>query len=203
MSWCKKCNRSYGEDYAICPICKTTLEMESDFEDSQMITEDDLKSTGYVPAYVNPEDRYENEKSSAQSFLVIGCLGLIMILLVLIKIIPFPVSGTQQYFMLAVMAALFLIFLFFGLKSHVAARKLYTKIDEENALSKEIISWFLKTADQELIEIDIDSQTPEEIKYYKRSAKIKKFISSTYTDLTPSHLEKLTEDIYTTLYESK
>ena len=65
--------------------------------------------------YIKKEAAYEDAKSTASTFLIIGAVGIIALILVGFDIIPLSMETYTKILMLVVMGALFAMFLIVGI----------------------------------------------------------------------------------------
>ena len=65
--------------------------------------------------YVNNEEKAEENRTSAYTFLIVGGVGLIVIVLFFLGIIDIKMSLTNRYMISGVMGVLFLLFIVMGI----------------------------------------------------------------------------------------
>ena len=146
--------------------------------------------------YKKPEERYEETRSSAYTFLIVGGIGLILDLLGFAGILPLPFGRESNTLMLSVMGILFVACLVFGVYSMKSAKKISEQVAVENAQTEEILTWFQKTIAADALEAGIDTDFSEEERYFKRLENIKDVIIRSYGELEESYLDKLADDLY-------
>ena len=90
-------------------------------------------------AYVEIGKKYEDVKSTAYTFLIIGCLGIVLLILLWIGILPISFSFFTQCMFTVVLGILFIFFLFVGMDTDdISLEQLYFLRSENiNRLMKE------------------------------------------------------------------
>lgn len=61
--------------------------------------------------YQKKKDQLEDVRSTASAFLAVGIIGMVLIVLILAGVIPFPFAASSKVLMLSVMSLLFLVFI--------------------------------------------------------------------------------------------
>ena len=138
--WCPKCKNEYREGITVCADCGCELVedlssvndlsdadsdcTENEFADSESenINEnaDDNETSGQkspesaTAAYVTKRTKYEDNKSSALTFLLIGGVGVVLVILHIAGVINFNLSTFSKLLTNIVMGAMFIIFLIVG-----------------------------------------------------------------------------------------
>lgn len=156
-------------------------------------------------AYRNNAERYEDMRSSAFAFLVVGALVLVIMGLSLAGIINLPFYGNAKVLVHAVMIVLGILFLVVGFVSRKNAKALKETIGEDESRTAEILDWFLSTYKAAQIEETIDALeeiSSEEIRSLKRMDIIREYLVRQYQIDDESYLDLLCEEIYQKLYES-
>ncbi len=143
--------------------------------------------------YIEPEKRYENERSTGIMFSLFGAIGVSFMVLCRLKIISFPLS----LFQIAVLSFVFLAFFFLGILSLKKASKLAETIDAENAEVAAIRSWILNNQHSFCSE----SEETDTDLFFQREQEIREHILAQYPDLSEELLELLTEETYNHLFE--
>lgn len=178
----------------------------------KILPEDKSNLAGYpMPissrnTYLDSAKQAEENRSSAYMLLVIGGIGLIAILLILIGIITIPVSGVNKYMICGGMGALFLVFLVMGLVSMRTSKKLAGKAETESNLTAEIENWCEKSMTGEKLDENLftsEEEDSEEIKYFKRTDKMKQMIGEQFLNLEDGFLDSFVDDYYTKLFDAE
>lgn len=209
MAWCPKCKNEYREGITHCPDCdvdlveeiellpdpQETLEIPEDYEfpedfDPRAILEGAKEKPAHVKPYQSPEERYADMRSSAWTFLVVGGIGFVVMLLALIGILSFPFHD----FALIVMLLLFIAFLAVGGVSFRNAHKLQGLVASEHALIEEITTWY--HSEGILLEAitSLDSSLSEELFYLQKYEAVCQIIKEHFPDIGEDLLNKLASD---------
>ena len=141
-------------------------------------------------------------KSSAYTFLFVGVLGILAMILIALDIIPLHMAAYMRVIMAIVMGGLFLFFLFIGVQSFRKMKGLSGEADSEETLTNEILTSFLNGHTAASIDASIsDAGTMEnEQLYFYRYEQIKRILSEDHPGLAEDYTEDLIEKIYTSLF---
>lgn len=153
--------------------------------------------------YVKKEQKYDDLKSSASAFLIVGLFLLAVSVLLWTGIIRLPMAGITKLLFQGVLTLLGLLSLGVSVSSTKSAQKLKPQIAAENNATRELTSWFLDTYDQEAIDRAIqDAQelAPEELSL-KRFQIIQDFLITNHDLPDPAYVDALSEDIYSKLFD--
>jgi len=157
-----------------------------------------------VGVYVDKAQKYEDLKSSASAFLIIGGLLLVFSILCWAKVINLPMYGISKLIFQGALTAMGIFSLAVFLSTSKSAKQLAPEIDQEKHQTEELIAWFLDNYSAQ----SIDSQIPdqEELSEEERSLKRFQIIQDyfiTGKDLPdPAYVDALCEEVYGKLYES-
>ena len=162
----------------------------------------DIKEKDVTPAYVPKRTRYEDNKSSAYTFFLVGGVGAVLVLLHILGVFDFNLSATSKLLTNTVMGALFAGFLIVGvISSRNSAR--YKRV----ALTEEALTEQIKTFIHDLYTtegIDNACGVTDEIDTYEkwnlRYHFIEKQITGEYPELAADYLEYVTDMVYNELY---
>lgn len=154
----------------------------------------------HVYAYQNTESKSEELSSSGIVLTVVGILGLVFVLLVDLKIIPFQFGNVV--IMNILMIALFLCFTVFGIYSLKGAKKLKGKAEKENDLTNEITTWVYDNYDADKIDYEchLEENIVDELKYFQRTAYIKEIVNQKFMNLSEDYLDDLIDRMYQKIY---
>ena len=169
---------------------------ESDEEISSKETEK------HTLAYVSKRSRYEDNKSSALTFLLVGGVGAVLVLLHAVGIIDFNLTTFSKILTNTVMGALFIIFIIVGIVSAKNASRYKKEAAAEEALTGQICSFFHELYTTEGIDnaCGINAYSSNYDKWDLRYHFIEKQISDEYPELEEDYLEYITELIYNDMY---
>ena len=177
------------------------------YEEETFHEEDDEVQVQAEPihTYQDKKSKAEDFKSSAYTLLIVGILGIAALLLIELHIIPIYLVAPGKYITYGVMGALFLIFIVVGIRSFASAKKYAEEAIEEDDLTNQINRWCKDNLTKQMI-IDkaaIQTELPEEMKYFKYFDTLKKMITEQFGALDASYLEALAEEVYTRLFDEE
>ncbi len=227
MPYCPKCDMEFVEGVTVCSDCggplveseevyKKMKQEEDSFkkapeqmdalppeeEGSSSPDDDFLKNWGKKSAvhpgvYVDAAQRYEDRKSSASAFYIIGgvitvfsavCWAGIIHLALLVRIV-LTIIGVGS--------------LIIGYKTQKEAKALAPEIEKENERTQTIIQWFVDTYTGEELDSQVHSEhpdlSPEELSL-KRYELIQDLLVTSHDLPDPVYVDALSEDIYGKLY---
>ncbi|NBK92725.1 hypothetical protein D5278_12205 [bacterium 1XD21-13] len=207
MAWCPKCKNEYRAGITHCPDCdvdlveellqeqKEGIEAPEDYEfpedfDPGAILEGPGEKPVYVKAYKSPEERYGDMRSSAWTFLAVGGIGFVVMVLALMGILTFPFHD----FALIVMLLLFVTFVVIGIVSFQNAKKLKALASAEHALIDEITNWYHTEGMEAEAITSLDASLPEEIFYLRKYEAVCDVIRAHFPDIREDLLNKLASD---------
>ena len=208
MPWCPVCRNEYVEGKTHCPDCDVDLveelpEETADEEEPYVPTEEELKelaerraATAHMNTYTSAKTRHAETKSSAWTFLAVGGIGFLIITLSLLGIIKLPLN----IFSLAIMEAMFLIFLIIAALSFKNAMQMLDDISKEDNLETRIQTWIKENLTVENLTSELDGTTSEEMKYFMVSELIRERLMQAFPEVDDAYAEKLTEDFYNELF---
>lgn len=151
--------------------------------------------------YVKKEAAYEEAKSTASTFLIIGAVGIIALILVGFDIIPLSMETYTKILMLVVMGALFAMFLIVGIIYQKRLTSLRTEISKEEDLATAVSDWFFKNFTAEKIDRQIE-QLPEgeEALYFARYEIMTEALKNQFPNLTKGFIDQMLEEFYGKLF---
>lgn len=154
--------------------------------------------------YVNNEEKAEENRTSAFTFLIVGGVGLIVIILFFLGVIDIGMSLTSKYMVTGVMGVLFLLFIVIGMISMKNFRTFKRKAGKENNLTIEIKKWCQENLKKEEIDslLEITGQM-EEVKYFQRFEHMKNAIAKQFLNLDEGYLDRLAEEVYPEIFEKE
>ncbi|MCI8374002.1 MAG: tetraspanin family protein [Lachnospiraceae bacterium] len=205
MAWCPKCKNEYREGITHCPDCDVDLvevllqeesvEVPEDYEfpkdfDPSAILEGPKEKPALVKPYRSPEERYADMRSSAWTFLSVGSVGFVVMLLALMGILSFPFHD----FALIVMLLLFIAFLIVGILSFQNAKKLKSMASIEHAFIERITDWYHSEGLHLEAVTALDATMPEELFYLQKYEAVSNLIQEHFPDISEELLNKLASD---------
>lgn len=169
---------------------------------NELAEEIDATQTGNGKMHIKSSDKVNDLKSSAISFIIVGILLVIFLVLKVTNRLPINTSGFNNTFINCILIILCIAILSFGIFMHQKSKKLSTAITSENDITNEVIIYFTSMYSKEKIddEITIEQSTPP---YFARIEFIQSSIQKQFPDLEQSFIEYLAEELYQILYETE
>lgn len=154
--------------------------------------------------YVKKEQRYEDLKSSASAFLIIGVVILIGSLLCWTGLFRLPAAGASKLVIQTVLTLLGACALLISISTSRSAKAMQSGIDAENKRTQDLTRWFLDTYKRESLDEVIlsgDADLSEEELTLKRFALIQDYLITNHDLPDQSYVDLLSEEIYTRMFE--
>lgn len=157
----------------------------------------------YKGVYLDSAKQAEENRSSGYMLIVIGGIGLAAVGLILADIIRFPAGMINKYMICSVTGALFLLFFVMGILSIRSSRSLKKKAESESSLTEEIKKWCSAYMTAESVDEGLfpEGEAGEEIKYFRRTDKMKAMISHQFLNLDEGFLDAFVDDYYPEVFE--
>lgn len=218
--WCPKCKNEYVAGITQCADCgvplvdELPLELpeEDDFAPFSSFHEPEAACASDSPgeesaasaapshAYVSKKTRTEDMKSTAYTFTLVGALGIVLLILFATGVLPLQTAAYMKVMICIVMGAMFLIFLFIGVRAFCQLKTLGEAADTEEQLFSEITGWFLASCTAEDIDSSLDKDQPEEMLYFSRYEVMSRIISEKYPALVESFMDHMIETLYNQIF---
>lgn len=232
MGYCPKCDMEFIEGIEICSDCNGALVDKEEYlkseeerklqeekekeekirkyleENSDELTkqreqfvEESLNNPG---VYIKKADKYNDLKSSAAAFYIIGAALLIFDICILLKLIYIPMFSEN-----IILKSAFIIMgagaLYIAVQSSMMAKKIAPEISKEEENSANLIKWFLDTytagdIDKMIASDDFSKLEIEEIAL-KRIDCINDLFLTNHNITDTAYIDSLSEEIYSKLYE--
>ena len=155
--WCPKCKSEYRDGITMCAECGTPLVKTLPVEVDVSPAEQKIKALSRIDgrenlqalsdgnkAYVQKHTKYEDMKSTAYSFILVGAAGIILMVLIFTGMIPLQFAAYMKSMMGIVMGGMFLIFLFICIRSYMQIGTLRQQVQTELAQTDQAKSWFFE-----------------------------------------------------------
>lgn len=190
-------------------VVKVFLQQEG-ISSKDILPKDDKNIPGYpMPTptknlYQNSAKQAEENRSSAYMLLIIGSIGLAVMILIFIEVIPLSLNPFNKYMMCGVMSVLFVLFIVMGIVSMKSSKVLAQKAESESNLTSEIRKWCEENLDADEIDEGLfgdEKFESDEIKYFKRTEKMKQQISYQFLNLDEGFLDTFVDDYYPIIFE--
>lgn len=166
-------------------------------------TESVVSVTASGSLYENATEKQKDYFSSAITFFVCGVAGLFILALNdlgFLKILNN--SGASFILMNIVLGGLFIAFLVIGIVSFKNAKKAKEEAVTEISVSAQLTDWLSENVTAEQIEGSYNNDIPEEMKYFSRSAYIKKAVQTAFPDCSEDLAELVTDNYIEKLFQS-
>ncbi len=162
------------------------------------------RQTGGSKAYVNKAQKYEDLKSSAAAFYLVGGVLTVACVLLWTGIVNLPMFGFGKYLTQGVLTAMGVGMLIVAVKTTQSLKDFKGELNEDQKEAKEIVEWFSKTfspakIDQVIIR-DFGELEPEDLSL-KRFYVIHDLLVTNKDITNESYLDMLCEEIYNKIYE--
>ncbi len=150
--------------------------------------------------YQNYEGKAADNKSSAYSFLVVGVIGVVIVILSWFGKLPFSIGGSGNWFSHGVMFAIFAIFIAVGIISAKSVGK-YKALAKKEADAQSEVETYLEDAFTYEVLSEIEAETEEEA-YFKRMNYMRTQVSETFAEvgLDEAFVESLLDEHYDKLF---
>lgn len=213
--WCPKCKAEYRDGITVCADCKVPLVKTLPIEVDASSAENKVRTLNQIDgrenlqvlsdgskAYVGMHTKYEDMKSTAYSFILVGAAGIILMLLIFTGLIPLQFAAYMKSIMGIVMGGMFLIFLLIGLRSYMQLGNLKQRVQKELEDTDAAKSWFFETFSAKSIDAltEITKDTPMQQKYFNRSHFMKQKLLEQFPNYEASFVDYLIEQFYEDLF---
>ena len=186
-------------------LYKQQMEAESS-DEAEGLAQEEKASGRPQPArvYVDKAEKYDDLKSSASAFLIVGGVLVVFSLLCWTGIVRLPMQGVSKLIFQGALLLMGCFSLGVFLNTSKSARRLAPEIDAEKHQTEELIQWFLDTYTGDSIDREISDfeELSEEEKSLKRFQIIQDYLITGKDLPDPSYVDALSEEIYAKLYES-
>lgn len=213
--WCPKCRAEYRAGITVCAECGSALVNDLPVEidstpaeqKARILSQTDSQENLHAlsdgnKAYVEMGTRYEDMKSTAYSFMLVGAAGLILMLLLFTGLIPLQFAAYMKSLMGIVMGIMFFIFLVIGIRSYMQLGSLKEQVRKEAEETAAAKTWFFENFRANDIDTSMEilpKDGPEQ-KYFKRSRHMKQALCQQFPSYTDAFLDYLTEQFYEELF---
>lgn len=155
--------------------------------------------------YVKKSQQYDDFKSSASAFFLVGGAALVFSVLGWSGIIPLPMTGLSRLLSLGVITLMAAGCLAVAISSSRSAKAIKGQIAEEEDTTRQLVDWFMENYSKEALDTqiihDYGELAPEELSL-KRFDLIQDLIITNHDITDQAYIDLLSEEIYTKLYEA-
>ncbi len=154
--------------------------------------------------YRTAADRVSDVQSSGYTLVGVGAIGMVGLLLCILGVVPLSIGGPGMFITYGTMGALFLIFLFAGIRSLMRVAPLMEEAEREQEKIEEIEKYFTDNYDADKIDNEAfdSSDALQEDEYYARTRVMRRVITDRFMELDAAFLEFIVDDLYQDIYES-
>ena len=213
--WCPKCKSEFRDGVTSCVECNTPLveklPQEVDISPvenkvavlNNMDSRDNLHAlSDGSSAYVEKNVKYEDMKSTAYSFLLVGTCGIVLLALIYTGVFPLQFAEYMKYMMTFVIGGMFVAFLAIGVRSYKKLADLKEEAVVEQKNKQAAKEWFFENYSARAVDVSAEVNSSDELqqKYFLRSSHMKNLLHRQFPDYEDSFLDYLIEQFYEELY---
>ena len=178
--------------------CKEEETSQDNVENKECTDEKELYTTPFQEA----DKKAEEYKSGADTLIIVGVLGIIMLVLLNMGVIPIALIGFSKILISTVMGTMFLLFVVLGISSRNSYKKLKAQAGEEKDLKSELKSYLEENINPDDFDAELTDDEPTmEILYFRRNEKMKEMIKKAYPSLDSAFIEYIIEETYPEIFE--
>lgn len=157
----------------------------------------------YKGVYLDSAKQAEENRSSGYMLTAAGGIGLAAIGLILAGIIKLPAGMINKYIVCFTTGALFLLFFVMGILAIRSSKSLKERAESESSLTDEIKKWCENNVTAEGVDDGLfpEGEPGDEIKYFRRTDKLKAMISRQFMNLDEGFLDAFVDDYYPVVFE--
>lgn len=184
---------------------------EAEDADGEWLSSEEKVTRAAVPespiaparVYVNKEQKYEDLKSSASAFFIVGGVLLALAIVCWTGIISLPLNDVSKIIIQSVITIMGILSIFVAGNSSKSAKTLAPQIEDENRATRDLIQWFTDSYTGEKLDAaieDAEQLAPEELSL-KRFQLIQDYLITSHDLPDQAYVDALSEEIYGKLYE--
>ena len=231
MPYCPKCDMEFVDGVTVCSDCGGPLaatkeeamalkeqqkeealaKQREEMEAFLRLSEEGAEQPEKPPAppagvYVKKADRYEDLKSSASAFLLVGGCLVIFSGLCWTGILNLPMAGVSKLLFQGVLSAMGIGSILVAINTSKSAKGMASQIDEENRATEQLIQWFVSSYTADELDRQLAAQLgelgPEELSL-KRFELIQDIIITNHDIADQAYVDSLSEEIYAKVFEEQ
>lgn len=158
----------------------------------------------HTRVYVKKSQQYEDLKSSASAFVLVGGILLVFSALCWANVVKLPLAGTSRIISQTVMTVLGLASLVVAVHSARSAKAVSGQIADEENVTRQLIDWFTGSYTGDQLDSQILAESgelvPEELSL-KRFELIQDILITSHDISDQAYVDLIAEDIYGKLYQ--
>lgn len=157
-----------------------------------------------VKSYVKKSEKYQDRKSSASAFFLIGGVLTVFSILCWTNIFSMPMGGASKYLIQGTFTVMGIGCLVIAFQTLRSAKAMAVGIEEEEKETEALVHWFLATYSREDLEQQLDTEfadMTEDEKNLKRFELIQDLLITSHDLPDQAYVDALCEDIYEKMYE--
>lgn len=144
----------------------------------------------------------EEYKSGADSLLIVGAIGIIVLVLLHLGVIPISLPAFTKWMITGVMGLLFVIFVFMGIASRKSYANLKDRASSDHNTQKDVINYLKENVNPKEFDADLITDEPGmEILYFRRMEKLKAMVFAYAEGIDVSFAEYILEEVYSDIFE--
>lgn len=165
-----------------------------DLDPQDLLKETEKLRNASGAGYVKKEDKYNDLKSSAITFICFSIVGITIILLNTLQI--FQIPWLQSLYSSIMLSILFVAFLLLGIFSWIKASTMKNEISEENTLSETIKQWMeVNISIDDIKQLEDNNQSPE-VNYYAKTEAIKQSLLTKFPNANEDYIDTIADEFY-------
>lgn len=232
MPYCPKCDMEFIEGVTVCSDCggplaesreaaeaqrKAALEeaaaaarQEEGYADGSEPSADPEASSAEKPprvppaTYVKKAQKYEDRKSSASAFFLVGGLIFVFAVLCWAGVINMPMAGVSKYLIQGTLTVMGAGCLVIAVTTFRSAKGMAGEIEEEEKKTEELITWFISSYRREDLDAKLNrefSDLSEDERNLKRFELIQDVLITEKDLPDQAYVDALCEEIYAKLFD--
>lgn len=162
--------------------------------------EEEARKEAMPHIYQNCKDKAEDHRSSAVSFLIIGGIGLVLVILSWFQVLPFSIGGVGNWYTHGILFVFFAAFIVIGIVSARNVNK-YKDLASEEETQKQTLEQYLQETFPKTVLSELSAETEEET-YFKRMNAMREKVQEAFPDIAQNEafVEMLLDAHYDMLF---
>lgn len=167
-------------------------DFDENFEED--ISENSILRPSSSSVFVNKEEKYEDFKSTAITFVAVALIGMVFLIINIIGVINL-INGLFSYIIFAILC---IVFLLIGFSSYNKAKALSLEINDEKNQTSEITTWLTSNITKDNINniINYEEFDSDEVYFLNVIEKIKDLVKEEFGELDDNYIDRIVEEYY-------